>query len=192
MRSFSFVRTLKYARSVQFHTEVGTLESPPPPQKTWKVYSLILKNKICIVSYSCMTLWQCPTNFFPPPPKKSCVSPVYSIVSFVNNVHVHVYSPCIRSVILFSETMWNPHHVPLQWNPSKEDTLKWGHLNKQQDTFCWPKCHVYVQFNPLKSGHLTNQDTFFCPDWEVPLYSVLFCGCNASLTLVFTSQRWLK
>ena len=22
--------------------------------------------KICVLSYSCMTLWQCPTNFFPP------------------------------------------------------------------------------------------------------------------------------
>ena len=32
----------------------------------------------------------------------------------------------------------------IQWNPSYQDTLKCGHLNKQ-DTFCCPKCHVCVQ-----------------------------------------------
>ena len=31
-------------------------------------------NKICIVPYSCMTLWQCLTNFFPPKTKK-CMKP---------------------------------------------------------------------------------------------------------------------
>ena len=48
-----------------FIQRVGGPGIPPPP-----------KNKICIVSYSkhdpysCMTLWQCPTNFSPPPPPK--------------------------------------------------------------------------------------------------------------------------
>ena len=34
----------------------ASIPPPPPPENL----------KICIVSYSCMTLWQCPTNFFPP------------------------------------------------------------------------------------------------------------------------------
>ena len=32
----------------------GALGSPPPPHT---------QNKICLVSYSCMMRWQCPTNF---------------------------------------------------------------------------------------------------------------------------------
>ena len=35
----------------------------------------------------------------------------------------------------------------VQWNPSNQDSLKWGHL-KKPDTFSCPKCNVCVQFNP--------------------------------------------
>ena len=44
--------------------------------------------------------------------------------------------------------------------PLYQDTLKQGHLDKQDTVVPNAMC-VYVQ--PLKSGHLTNQDTFFHP-----------------------------
>ena len=36
--------------------------------------------------------------------------------------------------------------IPRQWNPSNQDSLKQGHLDKQ-DSFCCPKCHVCVHYN---------------------------------------------
>ena len=54
----------------RFHTEGGGPWKSPPPQKT---LSNIQTLKICIVSYSCMTLWECPTNFFPLAPPKNLV-----------------------------------------------------------------------------------------------------------------------
>ena len=41
-------------------------------------------------------------------------------------------------------------YIYVQWNPSNQDTLKWGNLDKQ-DTFCCPKYHACVQFNPWTS-----------------------------------------
>ena len=52
--------------------------------------------------------------------------------------------------------------------------MKWGHLNKK-DLFAVPNT-MFVYLSTLKSGHLTNQDTSFCPKGvlirEVPLHIV--------------------
>ena len=47
----------------------------------------------------------------------------------------------------------------IQWNPSLRTPLKSGHLSNK-DTFSSPKNSSCVQFNPW---HLTNMDTFICP-----------------------------
>ena len=73
----------------------GGLEFPlqpqfsPPLRKLVILYSLIIKT--CIMSYSCMTLWQCPTNIFPPT-KKSCMKPFHwdcqqMLVNTLRNIH---------------------------------------------------------------------------------------------------------
>ena len=55
----------------------------------------------------------------------------------------------------------------VQWNPSVRTLLNWGHVFPPQV----PLLHA---FQPLKWGHLTKKDTFFCPISvrirEVPLY----------------------
>ena len=47
-------------------------------------------------------------------------------------------------------------HVDVEWNLSNGNTLKWGHLHKQ-DTFCFLNS---LTLQPLKSGHIINEDTF--------------------------------
>ena len=47
-------------------------------------------------------------------------------------------------------------HTYIQWNPSSQDSLKYGHINKQ-DTLLSQMPWVCT-IKPLKSGHLTNQD----------------------------------
>ena len=50
----------------EFHTEGGGPGISLPPPENLKIH---------IVSNSCMTLWQCPTNYFPSPTKKSYMNP---------------------------------------------------------------------------------------------------------------------
>ena len=87
---------IKYTLIAGFHTEGGGPQnSPPPPQKT----------TCSLVPYSCRTLWQYPTNFFPPHQKK----PTCTLYSVTFDMHVVCVWPfSYRSQSPNVATSWQP------------------------------------------------------------------------------------